>query len=163
MRFRWDEGVITADGDPVARTGDEFWGLRPAFSLGDGEWTFRVEAEGLIGALDGTDRLGVERGRIWQSTWRMAGLRGPFELTRTTSWLLGRLHFDLARDAERVAEVVPEGPWRYRPTLVVSGQIEPAEAIFVLWAAARIDARRPAHIIRPGGGSSGGGDGVTVG
>ncbi|MCR8670040.1 hypothetical protein [Agrococcus sp. HG114] len=163
MRYRWDEGVITADGDEVARTGPGFGGLRPAFRMGEGEWAFRVDTEGLIGALDGRDRLGVERGRIWQSTWRMAGLRGPLELTRTTSWLLGRLYFDLARGGERIAEVVPEGPWQYRPALEVSGELPLEEAVFVLWAAARIDARRPAHVVRPSlpGGSSGGG--VTVG
>ncbi|WP_306232939.1 hypothetical protein [Agrococcus beijingensis] len=157
MRYRWDAGVVSADGVEAARTGDRFWSLRPTFSLGDGEWSYRSEPEGLIGALDGRDRLGVERGRIWQSTWRMAGLQGPLELTRTTSWLAGRLHFDLTREGQRVAEVVPEGAWRYRPSLEVTGALELAQAIFVLWAAARIDGRRPAHAIRAGGGAAVGG------
>lgn len=87
----------------------------------------------------------------------MAGLQGPLTLTRTTSWLLGKLYFDLARSGERIAEVIPEGPWQYRPSLEVTGDLAPAEAVFVLWAAARIDGRRPQRSIRAGGMSAGGG------
>lgn len=156
MRYRWDAGVVTADGQEIVETGERFWGRAPSFELGDEQWSYRNDPEGLIGSLNGTDRLGIDRGRIWQSTWAMAGLRGPLTLTRTTGWLLGKLYFDLARDGERIAEVIPEGPWQYRPSLEVTGDLAPAEAVFVLWAAARIDGRRPQRSIRPGGMSAGG-------
>lgn len=159
MRYRWDAGVVTVDEVEVARTGEGFWGLQPRFDLDGDEWVFRNDPEGLIGARDGVDRLGIERGRIWQSTWRMAGLSGPLTLTRTTSWLLGKLHFDLERDGARIGEVLPEGPWRYRPSLELSAAVEPIEAVFVLWCAARIDGRRPAHRIS-GGPSHAGTSGV---
>ncbi|GEK81121.1 hypothetical protein [Agrococcus baldri] len=155
MRYRWDEGAVTADGEEVARTGPGFWGLAPAFALGGAEWSYRNESEGLIGARDGIDVLSAERGRIWDASWRLAGLRGPMSLTRTSSWLLGKLRFDLERDGDRIAEVIPEGPWQYRPSLEVTGALDPAEAVFVLWVAARIDGRRPQRRIRPDGGMGG--------
>lgn len=157
MLYRWDAGVVTADDEIVVETGEQFWGRTPSFALGEEQWRFRNDPEGLIGALNGTDRLGIDRGRIWQSTWAMAGLRGPLTLTRTTSWLFGKLYFDVARNGERIAEVIPEGPWQYRPSLEVTGELAPVEAVFVLWAAARIDGRRPQRVIRADGISAGGG------
>lgn len=157
MRYRWDEGAVTVDGAEIARTGEGFWRHEAQFWLEGHEWRYRVAPEGLIGALDGSDRLHIERGRIWQSTWRMAGLEEELSLTRTTSWLAGKLYFDLHRGTERIAEVVPEGPWMYRPSLEVSGPLEHAEAIFVLWSASRIDARRPLRTIRAGSNPGSGG------
>lgn len=148
---------MTADGEEVARTDSGFWGRTPTLSIDGETWAFQVEQEGLIGARDGADRLAIERGRIWHASWPMVGLAGLLQLTRTTSWLFGRLHFDLHRDGERVAAVVPEGPWRYRPTVDATAPLSHAEAVFVLWAACRIDARRPMRQIRPGTGGYGGG------
>lgn len=163
MRYRWDEDVgssgrarVTADDEEVASTDVDFWGSAPRLTVGDEEWAFRVEPDGLVGARDGVDRLGIERGRIWHSSWPMAGLEGPLRFSRTTSWLSGKLYFDLHRDGTRIAEVAPEGPWQYRPSIDVSGALAHAEAVFALWAAYRIDARRPQRQIRPGGIGGGG-------
>ena len=56
------------------------------------------------------------------------------------------------KDGERIAEIAPYGPWRYRPSLEleVEGALEHAEAVFLVWAAFRIDARRPQSRIRGG-------------
>lgn len=105
-------------------------------------------------------RLGIERGRVWHNSWRMAGLEGPLRLTRTTSWLLGKLRVDLHRGTHRVAEVIPEDPWRYRSTLEVHGELAGAEAVFVLWAASRTDARRLQSRIQRGTGAASGGGAV---
>ena len=159
MRYRWiedgrDTAILEADREPVGRTDQRFWGRAPQLTVDGHPWAYRVEREGLIGALEGRDRLGIERGAIWQSTWRTAGIDGELSLTRTTSWLAGKLHFDVARDGERIAEVVPEGPWQYRPSLEVSGALAHAEAVFLMWAAARIDGPRLLRQISPGGGKS---------
>jgi hypothetical protein len=165
MRYRWDDGIVHAGGTEVATTDAHFWGRSPHVRVGGADWMFRIEREGLVGALDGVDRLALERGRIWHSSWRFDSLHGPLRLTRTTSWLIGKLYFDLDRDGERVAEIAPYGPWRYRPSLEleVEGALEHAEAVFLVWAAFRIDARRPQSRIQGGPTATGGSSGVTVG
>lgn len=158
MRDTWDDGSVTADGERVADTDADFWGRAPAVEIGGESWIFRVQRDGMSGEradADGdTDAIVLERGAPWRARCRMLGPSGSLLLERTTSWLLGRLHFDIQHQGRLVGEVTPVGPWRYRPALELRAPLTHAEAVFLLWAASRIDASRPVHTVRPGDGLS---------
>lgn len=161
MRYIWDDSSVTADGQRVADTDADFWGRAPAVEI-DGEgWAFGVQRDGMSGARAGDDgdAIVLERGAPWRARSRMLGPSGSMLLVRTTSWLLGRLHFDVQHQGRRVGEITPVGPWRYRPALELREQLTHAEAVFLLWAASRIDASRPVRTVRPGAGLSPGASG----
>ncbi|MGM1028868.1 MAG: hypothetical protein ACQEWM_03230 [Actinomycetota bacterium] len=156
MRYTWDDGSVRADGERVADTDAAFWGRTPAVEI-DGEgWAFRVQRDGMSGARAGDDgdAIVLERGAPWRARCRMLGPSGSMLLVRTTSWLLGRLHFDVQRQGQLVGEITPVGPWRYRPALELQEPLTHAEAVFLLWAASRIDASRPVRTVRVGAGLS---------
>ena len=97
MRYLWDDGSVTVDGDRVARTGEDFWGRAPAVEIDGEPWVFRVQRDGMTGSRTGDDgdAIVLERGAPWRARCRMLGPSGSSLLERTTSWLLGRLHFDV--------------------------------------------------------------------
>lgn len=161
MRYLWDDGSVTVDGDRVARTDEDFWGRAPAVEIDGEPWVFRVQRDGMTGSRTGDDgdAIVLERGAPWRARCRMLGPSGSSLLERTTSWLLGRLHFDVQHQGRLVGEITPVGPWRYRPALELREPLTHAEAVFLLWAAARIDASRPVHTVRPGAGLSPGASG----
>jgi len=161
MRYTWDDGWVALDGERIAETGADFWGRTPRVELEGEAWSFRVERDGMAGARAGDDgdALVLERGAPWRARCRMLGPSGSTLLLRTTSWLLGKLHFDVQREGEPVGEIAPVGPWRYRPGLELREPLTHVEAVFLLWAASRIDASRPVHVVRPGAGLSPGGSG----
>ncbi|MBO1770907.1 hypothetical protein [Agrococcus sp. TF02-05] len=155
MRFRWQDGAVTLDGSPIGHPGDGFWSASMSLDLGGERWTYRTEPDWLVGT-SGDARVRMERGRFLASGWGFDGPSGTGELQRTTNALLGRLHFDVHHAGERIGEIAPEGPWLYRPALTLERPLHHAEAVMLLWAASRIDARRPLRTIRSMSGISGG-------
>lgn len=162
MRYTWDDGSVTADGERVAGTGPDFWGRAPEVEIDGAQWTFRMQRDGMSGVRAGDDRdaLVLERGAPWRARCRMLGPSGSTLLVRTTSWLLGKLHFDVQLQGGLVGEIAPVGPWRYRPALELREPMTHAEAVFLLWVASRIDASRPVHTVRAGAGLSPGASGA---
>lgn len=161
MRYTWDADAVMVDGERVAMTDAGFWGRAPAVEIDGEAWAFRVQRDGMSAARAGDDgdAIVLERGAPWRARCRMLGPSGSLLLVRTTSWLLGKLHFDVQQQGERVGEIAPIGPWRYRPALELREPLTHAEAVFLLWAASRIDASRPVHTVRPGAGLSAGASG----
>lgn len=155
MRYRWDDGVITLDGTPIARAGHGFWSAATSIELGGERWELHTEADALVAECGGV-RVRLDRGGMLASRWAFAGPSGAGELERTTSLLLGKLHFDVHHCGERIGEIAPEGPWQYRPALALERPLHHAEAVLLLWAASRIDARRPLRSIQSMGSVSGG-------
>ena len=158
MRCTWRDGTVALDGAPVASTGDAFWGRSPALEVEGEAWTFRIDTDGLRAEQHDGGTIVMERGAPWRARSRMAGPSGNVELNRSTSWWLGKLHFDVEREGAVIGEIAPVGPWRYRPTLELRQPLAHAEAVFLLWAAYRIDSSRPVRAISgaPSGSSPGG-------
>lgn len=102
-------------------------------------------------------RIGLERGGVFSSRWRMEGPSGTTELVRTSNALFGALCLAIERDGEQLGTIEPEGPWRYRPVLAIddAAPLQVAEAVFALWTAYRMEARRPSRSIGPGSGGGG--------
>lgn len=158
MRYRWDAGAVEVDGEEVARTGARFWSESPEVEVLGEDWAFQHGPSGLAAARDGEVAIALERGGLLASRWRMEGPSGATELVRTTNWLLGALCLDLEQRGMRIGSVAPAGPWRYRPELELEAGLTHAEAVFVLWAAYRMEMRRPGTRIAMsgyGGGASG--------
>lgn len=161
MRYTWDDGGVALDGGRIADTGPDFWGRTPTLEIDGEPWAFRVERDGMTGARVGDDAaIVLERGAPWRARCRMLGPSGSLLLLRTTSWLLGKLHFEVQRGGAVVGEIAPVGPWRYRPALELREPLTNPEAVFLLWAASRIDGSRPVHTVRPGAGLSPGASGA---
>lgn len=148
MRYAWDDGVVTLDGLLVASTGTSFWGRAPELDVDGQAWSFRIDADGLRAEQADGGTIVMERGAPWRAASPMIGPSGATQLRRSTSWLLGKLHFDVERDGRVVGEVAPSGPWRYRPALELREPLTHAEAVFLLWAAYRIDGSRPVRAIQ---------------
>jgi hypothetical protein len=147
MRYTWDDGAVSLDGEPVARTGEAFWGRSPALEVHGEAWVFRIDPDGMRAEQSDGRTIVMERGAPWRARSRMAGPSGHVELNRSTSWWLGKLHFDVERDGAVIGEVAPVGPWRYRPALELREPLTHAEAVFLLWVAYRIDGSRPVRTI----------------
>lgn len=157
MRYEWQDGAVVLDGQRIARTGTSFWDRTTALEIGGEPWAFRVGEDGLRGEQPDGATLIMERGAPWRVRSRMAGPSGPTQLTRTTSWLLGKLHFGVEHRGTAIGAIEPVGPWRYRPVLELRQPLRHAEAVFLLWAAYRIDASRPVRALdgSPSGASPG--------
>lgn len=150
MRYTWEDGAVVLDGEPVARTDDAFWSRSPALEVDGEAWAFGIDADGMRAEQRGGSTIVMERGAPWRARSRMSGPSGHVELNRSTSWWLGKLHFDVEREGAVIGEIAPVGPWRYRPALELRQPLSHAEAVFLLWAAYRIDGSRPVRAISGG-------------
>jgi hypothetical protein len=159
MRYTWDDSAVSLDGEPVASTDASFWGRGPSLEIDGDAWSFRIDVDGMRAEQPDGPSIVMERGAPWRARSPMTGPSGRTDLQRTTSWLLGKLHFDVEQGGEVIGAVAPVGPWRYRPALDLRKALSHAEAVFLLWAAYRINDTRPVARIKagPAGASAGGG------
>lgn len=150
MRYTWDHGEVALDGERVAITGDAFWGRSPDLEVDGAPWAFRIDVDGMRAERPDGPAIVIERGAPWRARSPMSGPSGRTDLHRSTSWLLGKLHFDVEHAGAVIGEVSPVGPWRYRPVLELQRPLSHAEAVFLLWAAYRINDTRPVARINAG-------------